>query len=262
MTNDATLDPIAAGRLAESDKIFTSDLSVSEFVLLHGAGFDPIDLVMGASVYHIGFQTTGIKTAQELTVLTTAMYTARWNAMARMQAEADKVGADGIVGVRLEWRSQGETSEHIEFIAVGTAVRYSPQPGAFRRPSGQAFSSHLSGQDLTMLLRSGHAPVALVLGNCVYHVAAQGMMQTLRQTGQNVELPQWTQANYEAREIAMTRMQAEAERDGATGIVGVRFAVENYVWGVHSFEFYVDGTAVRKIAAGEPIIPSYTLPLV
>ncbi len=113
-------------------------------------------------------------------------------------------------GVRLDWRQQGE-GEHLEFIAVGTAVRYVPKPGAFRRPNGQAFSSHLSGQDLTTLLRSGFVPVAFVMGNCVFHIAVQGFLRTLSQVRRNAEMPQWTQGSYQARELAMSRMQSEAE---------------------------------------------------
>jgi len=255
-----SLDPVAGERLSHADKIFTSDLSVNEFVLLHGAGFEPIDLVMGVSVYHVGFQFTGLRQQQELPTLTEATYRARWNAMSRMQAEADSLGADGVVGVRLEWRHQGE-GEHLEFIAVGTAVRYAPKPGAYRRAGGQAFSSHLTGQDMTTLLRSGFVPVAFVMGNCVFHVAVQGFMQTLKQAGRNAEMPQWTQGNYEARELAMSRMQAEAERDGASGVVGVGFEISNYAWGHHTVEFYAAGTAVRKVGGGEPILPSLVLPM-
>ena len=152
-------------------------------------------------------------------------------------------------------------AEHIEFLAVGTAVRYSPEPGAYKRPNGQAFSSHLSGQDLVTLLATGHAPLAFVMGNCVYHVAAQGFMQSIRQMGRNVEMPQWTQGNYEARELAMQRMQAEAERDEASSVVGVRFVVHNYVWGLHTLEFYVDGTAVRTSGEASSITPNYVLPM-
>jgi uncharacterized protein YbjQ (UPF0145 family) len=259
MTEFTSLDPVAAERLSHAKTVFTSDLSVNEYALLHGAGFEPVDLVMGVSVYHVGYQSTGLRQQQELTVLTEAMYRARWNAMTRMQAEADSLGADGIVGVRLDWRSHGEAREHIEFLAVGTAVRFTAQPGAYRRPNGQAFSSHLSGQDLVTLLGTGHAPVAFVLGNCVYHVAAQGFMQTMKQMGRNIEMPQWTQGNYEARELAMARLQAEAERDGAEGVVGVRFNVHNYVWGLHTLEFYADGTAIRTIGEAPSIKPTYTL---
>jgi uncharacterized protein YbjQ (UPF0145 family) len=103
--------------------------------------------------------------------------------------------------------------------------------------------------------------VAFVMGNCVFHIAAQGVVQTLKQMGRNVEMPQWTQGNYEARELAMARLQAEAERDGASGVVGVSFKVQNYVWGPHTLEFYVEGTAIRRRGDAQPIRPSYTLPM-
>ena len=34
---------------------FTSDLSVNEFLLVKEVGFDPLGLVMGSSIYHIGY---------------------------------------------------------------------------------------------------------------------------------------------------------------------------------------------------------------
>jgi uncharacterized protein YbjQ (UPF0145 family) len=255
------LDPVAGERLSHAARIFTSDLSVNEFALLHGAGFEPIDLVMGVSVFHVGYQFSGLRTQAELPVLTEATYRARWNAMSRMQAEADALQADGVVGVRLEWRQHGASGEHLEFIAVGTAVRCAPSPGSWRRPNGQAFTSHLSGQDMVTLMRTGYAPVAFVMGNCVFHVAAQGFLQSLRQLGTNVEMPQWTQGNYQARELAMARMQAEAERDGANGVTGVSFEISNYAWGYHTVEFYAAGTAVRRIGDGDPITPQFTLGL-
>src|SRR5271170_1253606 len=49
-------------------------LSINEFALLHGAGFEPIELVMGVSVYHVGYQFTSIRQQSELAVLTDATY--------------------------------------------------------------------------------------------------------------------------------------------------------------------------------------------
>src|SRR5260370_40958691 len=82
--------------------LFTSDLSVNEFLLVREAGFDPLGLVVGSSIYHIGYQWSGIRQNQEMTVLTQAMYHARELAMTRMEEEADALGADRIVAVRLE----------------------------------------------------------------------------------------------------------------------------------------------------------------
>src|SRR3954469_10548725 len=83
-------------------KLFTSDLSTSEFLLVKEAGFDPIGLVVGSSIYHIGYQRAAWSQNQEMTVLSQAMYHARELAMSRMEEEADALGADGVVGVRLD----------------------------------------------------------------------------------------------------------------------------------------------------------------
>jgi hypothetical protein len=80
------LDPVASERLSHAGKVFTSDLSINEFALLHGAGFEPIELVMGVSVYHVGYQFTGIRQQSELPVLTEATYRAGWNGVIRARA--------------------------------------------------------------------------------------------------------------------------------------------------------------------------------
>src|SRR5439155_23923315 len=57
--------------------LFTSDLSVNEFLLVKEAGFDPLGLVVGSSIYHIGFQQSAWNQNQEMAVLSQAMYQAR-----------------------------------------------------------------------------------------------------------------------------------------------------------------------------------------
>jgi len=52
---------------------------------------------------------------------------------------------------------------------------------------------------------------------------------------------------YEARELALVRMQAEATVARASGIVGVNVAVANHVWGEHATEFLATGTAIRRL---------------
>ncbi|MGH3444084.1 MAG: heavy metal-binding domain-containing protein, partial [Nocardioidaceae bacterium] len=164
-------DEIASARLGEAAKVWTSDLSVSEFALLDTAGFAPREFVMGSSVFHIGWQQQNLRQSTELQVLSQAMYTARMNAMGRMIAEAEQVGADGVVGTRLTFRQHGLSADHIEFISVGTSVVSKENPGTFRRPDGRPFTSHLNVQDFYTLLRTGHAPVEFVMGVCVWHVA-------------------------------------------------------------------------------------------
>src|SRR6201999_3808663 len=103
--------------------IFTSDLSVNEFLLVREVGFRPLGLVLGSSIYHVGIQLGRWSQNQELTTLSQAMYHARELAMSRMEAEADALGADGIVGVRLDIEMKEFGNDIAEFIAVGTAVQ-------------------------------------------------------------------------------------------------------------------------------------------
>jgi uncharacterized protein YbjQ (UPF0145 family) len=243
----------AGGRLAHTagkdpGGVFTSDLSVSEYVLLGEAGFEPLGFVVGSSIYHIGLQIGRWNQNQELQVLTQAMYNARELAMSRMRAEADELGADGVVGVILRIQAYVWGQDVLEFVATGTAVRSLAGAGAHRAPDGRAFTSDLSAQDFFRLLAAGASPVAFVLGTCVYHIAHQSAMQALRQTGQNQEMVQFTQGIYEARELALTRMQDEATQAQSSGIVGVAVQVSNHVWGEHATEFLATGTAVRRLA--------------
>jgi uncharacterized protein YbjQ (UPF0145 family) len=250
----ATWEPQAAdSRLAQTAGanpagVFTSDLSVSEYVLIEEAGFEPLGFVIGSSIYHVGLQVGRWSQNQELQVLTQSMYNARELAMSRMRSEADHLGADGIVGVDLRMQMYAWGQGCLEFIATGTAVRHLAGQGAHRAPDGRAFTSDLSAQDFFRLLAAGAVPVAFVLGTCVYHIAHQGVMQTLRQTGQNQEMMQFTQGVYEARELALSRMQAEAEAARSSGIVGVTVEVKNHVWGEHATEFLATGTAIRRLA--------------
>ena len=272
MTTDSEqwMPPAAVQRLSAmrgsgpKPALFTSDLSVNEFILAKEAGFSPLGFVVGSSVYHVGLQVGRWSQSQELTVLTQAMYQARELAMSRMEAEADALGADGVIGVRLEIQFFGaEAGDMAEFLALGTAVRADPGGDpSLRTRTGKPFTSDLSGQDFWALYQAGWRPLSLVLGTCVYHVAHQSLRQTMKNLGQNTEMPQYTAAVYDARELALSRMQAEAAHVGAEGIVGVRVDRASHVWGMHAIEFLAVGTAVGAVAGAEPMAkPALVLPL-
>src|SRR5450631_3957999 len=240
---------------------FTSDLSVNEFLLVKQAGFEPLGLVLGSSIYHIGFQQANWSQNQEMGVLTQAMYHARELAMTRMEEEADQLGADGVVGVRLDIGRYEWGADLAGFIAVGTAVQHAAGE-LHRAPNGRPFTSDLNGQDFATLLRAGYRPVGMVMGNCVYHVAHQGLRASWKQIGRNQEMPNYTQALYEARELAMERMQTEADEVQAGGIVGTRIVERSHGWGSHVIEFFAIGTGVIPTSSDHTIEkPALVLPL-
>jgi uncharacterized protein YbjQ (UPF0145 family) len=237
----------------ERPAFFTSDLTVDEFLLVEQSGFEALGLVMGSSIYHVGFQWQKWSVSQELDVLTRAMFQARELAMTRMEEEADLLGADGVVGVRLVFKQYAMDEGVLEFQAIGTAIRHRERVGSFRTKDNRPFTSDLSGQDLWKLVRAGYRPVSLAMGACVYHIAHLSFMAALKQAGRNQEMKIYTEATYAARELALERMQAEAVERGGIGVVGARVEESNWGWGANAIEFFAVGTAVAPL--GERVEP-------
>ena len=233
----APLPPSALARIEAAGPMFTSGLSVDELAVLHDEGLHPLGLVMGTAMHHIGFQPQRWNQSVELGMLTGALQTARMLAFSRLEAEAVALNADGVVNVGLETVEHEGAGDVLEFVATGTAVRSATRGEA-------VFTTALSGHELGTLKHIGYAPASVVIGVCVYHVAHQTMRQAL---APNVELPQYTQAFFDGRELALTRMQAAASDRGAAGVVGVEVNTSSQVWRHHAIEFLAMGSAVRSI---------------
>lgn len=117
--------------------------------------------------------------------------------------------------------------------------------------SGRAFTSDLSGQEFWLVLDKGYSPLGLVLGNCVYSMGAfRGWLANIKGTFRG-EVGDVSRLMYDARELALARMQAEAEALGADGVVGVDLRIE-YLHGGEWMEVTAIGTAVKYVgpAAG------------
>ncbi len=244
------LPEAAQERLRTSPR--TSDLSVDELALLESLEVDPLGVVFGSSMYHVGWQRTRLLENRELDVLSQAMHTARDLAVQRLEAEAAELGADGVVGVRLVAQQNAWGPGLLEFLAVGTAVR--ARTTRLLPPSGRPFASNLSGQDFWKLRRYGYRPVGLAFGCCVYHVAHLGLAKWVQQVGRNAEMEAFTQATYSAREWAMQRMGAQAREAGGELVVGVALSEGSWNWDPNVIEFAALGTAVQR-EAERPELP-------
>jgi uncharacterized protein YbjQ (UPF0145 family) len=228
---------------------FTSDLTIDEVLLIEEVGFEPVELVLGSSYFHIGYQAASWTQNQELGEFSRMMLLARRTAMQRLLDQATSFDADGVVGMRLEIEREGH---HAEFTAMGAAVRRRAGDGAkWRKPRGDPFTCDLSGADFWALVRGGFRPIGLAYGVCVYHVARQSLASWFSSIGQNMEMPTFTQGLYDARELAMERMQYEAyEMGGHAGLVGVKVEEGSHGWHSHVIEFAAVGTAILPI--GDP----------
>ncbi len=207
--------------------IFTSDLSVNELLLVRQNGYEPLGQVMGSSVYHVGWQWMPYSSwsSGELTTLTQAFYQARHLALGRLYQEAALLGATGVVGVRIDKREYDWGAGLLEFAAIGTAIRELDVPLPLAAGT-QPFLSDLSGEDFWTLRQAGFRPVGIAVGNCTYYQVPTWNTQYATNGGffsggwNNQELPDYTQALYNARSLAMGRMEGEAHGFGAAGIVG------------------------------------------
>jgi len=228
---------------------FTSDLTIDEVLLVEEVGFEPVELVMGSSYFHIGWQQSSSLMwtgNMELGDIGRMMDHARRVAIARMTQEAHACGADGVVGVRLEVEREGHNAE---FTVLGTAVRRRTGDGAnWRQRGGAPFTCDLSGADFWALVRAGFRPVCFSFGVCVYHIAYQSLGQWFSSVGRNTEMPAYTQALYDARELALGRMQYDALNAGATaGLIAVSVDESNHGWNSHILEMIAMGTGVAPI---------------
>jgi len=102
------------------------------------------------------------------------------------------------------------------------------------------------------LLSAGYGPVGLVMGNCIYSMGAiRNWLVGIKGNFQG-ELREYSQLMYQARELALSRMQFEADQLGADGVIGVDIKVEfmhNNEW----MEVTAIGTAVRYVGTGQPV---------
>jgi uncharacterized protein YbjQ (UPF0145 family) len=221
-----------------------TELSADGVLLLEAAGYEPVGLVAGAAVFHIGLVGARLGNV-ELAPLSQALLGAREQATARMRSQAASLGAAGVVGVRIEIEAFHDKAHLARVVAIGTAV--SPRTASDQGRQDAPFVAALSGQEFNVLVAQGYVPVSVVMGVCVYHVARLGPMAILRNLRATAELRACTEALYEARELAMRRLQDEALGGGAEGVVGVTLSESSHVWGNKTIELFCMGTAIRSV---------------
>jgi uncharacterized protein YbjQ (UPF0145 family) len=247
-----------------------SELSVTEFLALGRIGYLPRGLVVGTCVYGAGSPYDWVVATGEIRRLSEAMRQARRLAVERMREQAKKLGADGVVDVRLEvehhlWRGARQIAK---CVAVGTAIAFdrAHAPVALRdAPSlrlsnGDPFDSDLTASDFVTLLTAGYRPVTVAMGSCVYGLDPRELR---RHRGTDDEISSYTKAFFDARETAMDRLQQDLFRDWPkgnvdcpAGIVGMTVSESTYgesgASGPPIVEFTALGTAVAELAPKDP----------
>jgi uncharacterized protein YbjQ (UPF0145 family) len=251
----------AQQRLAEEtkDNLFTSDLTVNEFLLARESNMEVVSQVMGSCIYHIGLIRDYKGATGEIEPISDAYRQSRTLAMWRLHLEVQAVGADAVVGVRLKerWITMGshgkggdDGGEIIEFTVFGTAVK-APW---INHPPGKPILTDLSGQDLWALSRDGFEPCGFLFEFCRYHV-----WHVLGRWTAGGEVTAAREAMDLARQIVQDKLLNQAARHEAEFVVGsdISLAMKEVPCGYEGCELNDLDVDVSWFATGIRRIPGF-----
>ncbi len=234
-----------------SSGVFSTAASGIELYTHLDCGYVPVRFSMGTVAYSLGLGRGILGSLRTLGRGEVSEFSQMYNevrhvALERLEREAAELGADAVVDVHVQILPIGPGS--VEFLLTGTASR-APQR------SSRVITSELSGTELWSLADAGQQPVRLVMQTCVYSVGVAAGLQTLVQGLSRGELPELTSLIYEAREVCLDRLRAEAEQVGGEHVIGNRLSIRELAPGL--LEIVALGTAVRSGAPKpqSPILP-------
>ena len=220
-------------------------LSGNEMYCLALKGLSPGELVIGNSVYALGFvgglgATFKAAFGGEVTQLSQIIHEGRQQSYARMVHEAQERGGVGITGVTSELR---HFHGNIEFLSVASCIHAADES----KPKG-LFSTSGDGQELYCQLDADYTPLQFVFGNVAYSIGvAGGLLGSLKTLGRG-EIKEFSDIFNATRHLALQRIVAEARTVGANAVVGIKTEVMPFK-GVH--EMVMMGTASHN-----PILPA------
>ncbi len=146
-------------------------LSGNEMYCMHLKGYTPGGMVIGNSVYSMGFVGglgAGLRSALggEVTQVTGIIHEGRQESYDRMVKEATELGGAGITGVTSELK---RFHGNIEFLSVASCIH---RDGT--REEQLRFSTSGDGQELYCMMDAGYTPIKFVFGNVAYSIGVGG----------------------------------------------------------------------------------------
>jgi|SRR5579884_2185357 len=212
-------------------------LSGNEIYCLAQKGWVPGNIVVGNSVYSLGFLGSlgsGMRSLAggEVHNITQLISDGRHAAIRRLEEEAQQEEAHGLTGVTSELRSMGGLTE---FLAIGSAVRGQDYKGPF-------FSTACSGQELYCQIDAGYEPRHFVIGNVAYALGVtRGLLGTMRRLTRRGEVKEFSDMYNHTRHLALERLEQEAHERGANAVVDITTRIMPFGTGIR--EMLMVGTA-------------------
>ncbi len=230
---------------------FSTSADAQQLYCQLDAGFEPLHFVFGNVAYSIGLggNISGMFSSMvrgEVKQYSEIFDRTRHLALARITAEAKKYKANAIVGIET---TISPLMNAQEMIMVGTASHHP----LLEEYSENPVTSDMTNEEMWNMANLGYLPIRLVMGVSVYSLGLKGGILSFFQTLGGGEVSGLTEMLYEAREKALARIEADAEKCGADEVVGVKIRV--YDLGGGLVEFMAIGTAVKKINGAKTKTP-------
>jgi uncharacterized protein YbjQ (UPF0145 family) len=250
INHPGNLEFITTGSTVHSDKEagganpsqFSTSGNGQSFYCQLDAGFKPLHFVFGNVAYSIGVGGSVTGSLRGLARGEVKEYSeifdrTRHLALSRIIAEGKRFGANAIVGIET---TISPLLGAQEMMMVGTASTH-PALAAY---ANEPVTSDMTTEEMWNMTNLGYMPIRLVMGVSVYSLGLAGGIMSFLQSLGGGEVTGLTEILYEAREKALARIQAEADKYGADEVVGVKVNV--YDLGGGLVEFMAIGTAVKK----------------
>jgi uncharacterized protein YbjQ (UPF0145 family) len=219
MTPDETSN--VNGRSVGSHAACFSGLSGNEMYCVDMLGYRPGNLLVGNSVFSMGFlgsigSSFSSMVGGEIKQYTEMISEGRRLSLHRFDEELSQTGGTGATGVTSELIfHQG----NVEFLTVGSTIH--------RKDNGreEKFSSSADGQELFCQWDAGYKPISFVFGNVAYSIGiGKGIGGAFKQLAKG-EVPQYSEIFNTTRHLAEERLQEEARSKGANSVVGIRTTI-------------------------------------
>lgn len=212
----------AADPSAAQNSAICTGLSGNEFYCIALAGYLPGNILMGNTVYALGYiggmlSNVHVTLGGEIPQFTNMISEGRRLSIKRFEEELAAVQGVGAAGM---------TSEiifhpgNIEFLSIGSSLfsRQGAQPA-------QVMTSAADGQELYCQMDAGFQPIHLVFGNVAYSIGVgRNLLGNIRQLAHG-EVRQYSDLFNTTRNLALQRITEEGRQMNANSVVGIKTTI-------------------------------------
>lgn len=216
------MEPTQAAPIGQSPRQTAyTGLSGNELYCLDAVGYRPGNLLVGNSVFSMGFMGSvgsGLRTLAggEVKQFTDMIAQGRELSLQRFGKELEGEGGAGATGVTSELIFH---PGNVEFLTVGSTLH---------QKEGRAehsFSSSADGQELFCQWDAGYQPLSFVFGNVAYSIGiGRGITGAFKQLAKG-EVREYSDIFNSTRNLALQRIEDEARKVNANSVVGIRTSI-------------------------------------